>query len=1059
MNKKPNKVLLLGSGALKIGQAGEFDYSGNQAIKALKDEGIEVVLINPNVATVQTSKDRADKIYFLPITPYFVEKIIEKEKPDGILLSFGGQTALNCGVELYDTGVLKKHNVEVLGTGIDVIKNTEDRDLFKQKLKELNVETPVSFAVTSVKEGLDASGKIGFPIMIRSAYALGGAGSGVAYDREELEKMLLRCFSSTKQILIEEYLEGWKEIEYEVVRDRKNNCITICNMENFDPLGIHTGESIVIAPSQTLTNEQYQFLRDISIKTICGLGIIGECNIQYALDPNSNEYRVIEVNARLSRSSALASKATGYPLAYIGANLAIGKNLVDLKNSVTKSTTACFEPALDYVVVKIPRWDLEKFVNVSKKINTEMKSVGEVMAIARNFNEALQKAIRMLDIGKKGAVCNEMKFRDLEEELRRPTDKRIFAIEVAIEEGMSIDKLYSMTFIDKWFLHKIKELVELKQKIKNNSLDCDLLMEAKKQGFSDSQIARLKDTTSTEIRRQRIDSGIVPYAKQIDTLAAEYPAKTNYLYMTYDAGEHDIEFKSSKIKKAIVVGGGSYRIGSSVEFDWCCISAVETLKKSNYQTIMINCNPETVSTDYDECDKLYFEELSFERICDIYDLEKPDGMIVSVGGQIPNNLAMPFYREGIRIFGTSPTDIDRAENRFMFSNLMDMLKIKQPVWRQLTSKEDAINFAKDLYPILIRPSYVLSGAAMKVAFSEEELLKYLKKAASINQKYPVVVTKFIEDAREVEMDAVAGNGEIICYALSEHIEEAGVHSGDSTIIYPAQNISKTEEALIKNIAKKTANCLNITGPFNIQFLITDEDIMVIECNLRASRSFPFISKVLDVNFIDVAVKAMLGRQKGAVSLKKPKYIGVKTSQFSYSRLKGADPFLSVEMASTGEVACFGNDLNEAFLKSVLSANLNYPEKNILVSISGDEVKAKLTQSLKKLQGKNYNIFATKDTANFFKNYNINSTVLYKIREKQQPNVYDYMTGKNLDLIICIPRINEQNSNGDNYMLRRFAVDCSVPLINNIKIAQLFIEAICSKKLDDLEVKSLDEYEI
>ncbi|MCK5040608.1 MAG: carbamoyl-phosphate synthase (glutamine-hydrolyzing) large subunit [Candidatus Aenigmarchaeota archaeon] len=1056
-DKKPTKVLLLGSGALKIGQAGEFDYSGNQAIKALKDDNIEVILINPNVATVQTSKDRADKIYFLPITPYFVERVIEKEKPDGILLSFGGQTALNCGVELHDTGILKKHNVEVLGTGVDVIKNTEDRALFKQKLKEINVSTPISFAVTSVEEGMTASKKIKFPIMIRSAYALGGAGSGVAYDEDELQKMLLKGFSLTKQMLVEEYLEGWKEIEYEVVRDKNNNCITVCNMENFDPLGIHTGESIVIAPSQTLTNEQYHSLRDISIKTIRHLGIVGECNIQYALNPDSNDYRVIEVNARLSRSSALASKATGYPLAYVGAKLAIGKSLTDIKNSVTKSTTACFEPSLDYVVLKIPRWDLEKFTNVSKQINTEMKSVGEVMSIARNFNEALQKAIRMLDIGKSGAVCNDMKFKDLKEELKHPTDKRVFAIETAIEEGMSIDEIYNLTYIDKWFLYKIKDLVELKQKIKDSPINKDLLKTAKQQGFSDPQIAQLKDTTEKDIREQRISLGIVPYVKQIDTLAAEYPAKTNYLYLTYDASEHDIKYNRQKMPKAIVVGSGSYRIGSSVEFDWCCVSATQTLKNNNYETIMINCNPETVSTDYDECDKLYFDELSFERICDIYDLEKPEGIIVSVGGQIPNNLAMPFYKSGVKIFGTSPTDIDRAENRFRFSNLMDILEIKQPIWRQLTSLEDAIDFAKDIYPVLIRPSYVLSGAAMKVVFAEEELLKYLKKAASINKKYPVVVSRFVEDAKEVEMDAVANNGSIVCYAISEHIEEAGVHSGDSTMIQPTQNISGIEKNLMKNIAKKTASALNITGPFNIQFLITDTDIMVIECNLRASRSFPFISKVLDVNFIDLAVQAMIGKPIGSVEIKNPKYMGVKTSQFSYSRLKGADPFLSVEMASTGEVACLGRNLDDAFLKSVLSTNLEYPKKNILVSISGDKNRAKLTESLQKLQSKNYNLYATEDTAQFYKKHGINSTELYKIKEKTQPNIYNYMTEKKLDLIICIPRINEQNSNGDNYMLRRLAIDCSVPLINNIKIAEIFTEAIISRKLQNLEIKSLDEY--
>lgn len=1085
------KVLVLGSGGIQIGQAGEFDYSGSQSLKSLREEGIKTVLINPNIATIQSSKGMADEIYFLPVTPFFVEKVIEKEKPDGILLAFGGQTALNTGVQLAEKGVFKKHNVEVLGTPVEAIKNTEDRDLFVKKLGEINLKVPKSRAVTNVKDAEKAAEKIGYPVMIRVAYALGGQGSGIVYNKKELIELSKKALSAAPQILVEEYLHGWKEIEYEVVRDKYDNCITVCNMENFDPMGIHTGESIVIAPSQTLTNSEYYKLRRISIQLIRHLGIVGECNIQFALDPKSEDYRIIEVNARLSRSSALASKATGYPLAFIAAKLAIGYSLIELENTITKTTKACFEPALDYVVLKFPRWDLQKFKKVSKSIGSEMKSVGEIMAIGRKFEEAIQKSIRMLSIGMEGLVCNEISFADIEEELKNPTDKRIFAIVEALKQGFSVEKIHDLSRIDKWFIYKINNIVEMEKEIKKHSLTTmpkELIIQAKQYGFSDIQLAILLKTKELEIRKLRKKLKIVPSVKQIDTLAAEYPAKTNYLYLTYNGDEDDIEFK--KKNNIIVLGGGAYRIGSSVEFDWCCVNAVQTLRKLGHTTIMINCNPETVSTDYDICDKLYFEELSFETVLDIYEKEKPTGIVVSMGGQIPNNLAMPLHRAGVKILGTSPLKIDNAEDRHKFSKLCDELKIDQPEWKELTNLEDAENFADNVgYPVLVRPSYVLSGSAMNVVLTKKDLDDYLRKAAEVNKEHPVVISKFITDAREIEIDAVAQNGSLIAYAISEHVENAGVHSGDATIVLPPQKTYLGTTRQIKQIARELAASLEITGPFNIQFVAKDNKVRVIECNLRASRSFPFASKVYKVNFIDLATRAIAGEkvkpvEKSAFELD---YVGVKAPQFSFSRLKGADPILDVEMTSTGEVACIGTDIHDAFLKSIISTGIKLPKTSVLVSISGDKNRYEFFDSLKMLASMGFKIYATEHTSVFLSKRGIKNKMLYKahekkyfelslptilmeikdfgflkfverrIHKKKTGNVLDYITKGKVDLVINIPKDYTKTELLDEYTLRRASVDFFIPLFTNMQAAQLFVESLFKKKEDQLEIKSWDQY--
>ena len=1065
--EKPKKVLVLGSGSLKIGQAGEFDYSGSQCLKALKEEGIKTILINPNIATIQTSEGMADKIYFLPVTPHFVEGIIKKEKPDGIMLSFGGQTALNCGVELEDSGILKKYNVNVLGTQVDVIKNTEDRKLFIKKLNEINLKTPESETCNSSEKAVEIANNLGYPVMIRVAYALGGAGSGVALNDNELLIKVKRALAYSNQVLIEKYLGGWKEIEYEVVRDSHDNCITVCNMENFDPMGIHTGESIVVAPSQTLTNNEYHNLRDISIKVIRHLGIVGECNIQYALDPVSEDYRIIEVNARLSRSSALASKATGYPLAFVATKLALGYSLIEIENRVTKITKSCFEPSLDYLVVKIPRWDLQKFKGVSFEIGSEMKSVGEVMAIGRKFEEVIQKAIRMLSIGLHGLVANNLRFNDIEKELSNPTDKRLLVIVEAIKKEMSIDKISELTKIDKWFLYKIKNVVETeKELLKYDVLNIpkDLLKKSKEQGFSDFQIAKIlyKDNINMEerllkVREIRKRYNIIPVIKQIDTLAAEYPAKTNYLYLTYNGEEDDIILNDKN--NIIVLGSGAYRIGSSVEFDWCCVNSVLTLKNLGYSTVMINYNPETVSTDYDVCDRLYFEELSFERVLDIYEKENPHGIIISMGGQISNNLAIRLYRQYVRILGTSPLSIDRSENRHKFSELLDLLNIDQPKWTEAKSIDEVHNFSEGVnYPVLIRPSYVLSGAAMSVASNREELEFYLQKAVDISKEHPVVISKFITNAKEIEIDAVAHNGELIIYAISEHIENAGVHSGDATMVLPPQFTYLETIKKIKEVTKKIAKSLEITGPFNIQFIAKDNNIKVIECNLRASRSFPFVSKVTKHNFIDIATKAILNiPNKEKYNTLDLDYVGVKAPQFSFSRLQGADPILSVEMASTGEVGCLGNDLHEAFLKSLLSVGFNIPHSNILLSTGTIKNKAYLLESIKKLIELNFKLYATGGTAKFLKENNIPVEVLYWPLDEKEPNVLTYIQEKKIDLVINIPKSYEEEELTNDYLIRRKAVDFNIPLLTNEKITKLFIDSISKKKINDLEIKSWDEY--
>lgn len=1061
MNKKIQKVLILGSGAIKIGQAGEFDYSGSQAIKALKEENIETVLINPNIATIQTSNHLADKVYFLPLDAYFVEKVIEREKPDGVLLGFGGQVGLNVGAKLYKRGVFDKNRVKVLGTPVDAILNTEDRSLFVKKLNEINLKTPKSRATQSVKEALKVAKKIGYPVMCRIAYALGGLGSGIAYSEEELAHITQVAFSYTNQVLVEEYLSGWKEIEYEVVRDGADNCIVVCSMENVDPMGIHTGESIVAAPVQTLSASENFKLRSIAIKLIRHLGIVGECNIQYALDPNSEDYRIIEVNARLSRSSALASKATGYPLAFIAAKLAIGKKLTEIENSVTKETSACFEPALDYVVLKYPRWDLEKFQRVNPIIGSEMKSVGEVMAIGRTFEEVVQKAIRMLDIGAKGLVCNDYKFSDIEKELTQPTDKRLFAIAEAFEKGYEVEKIHKLSKIDSWFLYKMKNIVDLKRELSQytiGSLPDSLFMEAKKRGFSDSQIAELINSDELTVRSKRKKLGISPYVKQIDTLAAEYPAKTNYLYLTYNGIADDLDFSAKN--QIVVLGSGPYRIGSSVEFDWCCVNSVLTLRDLGYNTIMINYNPETVSTDYDICDKLYFDELNFERVMDICEKENPDGLIVSMGGQIPNNLAMPLYNAGVPILGTSSVKIDNAENRYKFSHLLDELGIDQPEWEELTSIEEAEKFAEKIgYPVLVRPSYVLSGAAMSIVLSKDELKNYLVKASNVNREYPVVISKFITDAKEIDIDAVADTGALLCYAISEHVENAGVHSGDATLVLPPQRTYLETMRKIKIITRKIAKSLEISGPFNIQFIAKKNKIKVIECNLRASRSFPFVSKVLGVNFIDIATKVITNNRipKIESSSFDLDYVGVKAPEFSFTRLKGSDPVQTVEMTSTGEVACLGDDFNEAFLKSLLSVGFRIPEESILLSTGPIESKAELLENVVMLSEMGYKLYATYGTAKFLEANGIKTHILRWPLEGKEPNVLTYIAEKRIDLVINIPKNIEREELDNDYLIRRKAADFNIPLITNLQLAKRFIEAIYTTKIDDLKIRGWDEY--
>jgi len=1062
MKDMVTKVLVLGSGALKVGEAGEFDYSGSQCIKALKEEGIEIVLVNPNIATIQTSEGFADKMYFLPVNAHFVEKVIEKEKPQGILLAFGGQTALNCGVELHEKGVLKKHGVKVLGTQVEAIIKTEDREKFNNELAEIEVKVPKSFPVTNKDDALKAAKKIGYPVIVRAAYALGGRGSGIAKSKSELEKIAEPVFAYAPQILVEECLSGWKEVEYEVVRDNFDNCITVCNMENFDPLGIHTGESIVVAPSQTLTNHEYHKLREISIKVIRHLGIIGECNIQFALAPDSDDYRVIEVNARLSRSSALASKATGYPLAFIAAKLALGHSLTELENKITKKTMACFEPALDYCVVKMPRWDLQKFNKVSCHIGTEMKSVGEVMAIGRSFEEALQKAIRMLNIGMYGLVGNKVKIREIAKTIEHPTDKRLFALIEAMKKDYSIEKIHGLCKVDKWFLHKLKHVVEIEGMLSKHVLEeipKELLLDAKKAGFSDKQVAMiLGEKNELSVREKRKKMGVLPVVKQIDTLAAEFPAQTNYLYITYNGNEDDISFGDKK--QAMLLGSGSYSIGSSVEFDWCGVTANNTLKELGWKTIMVNFNPETVSTDYDVCDRLYFEELSLERVLDIYDKEHPEGVVIGMGGQIPNNLAMKLHDSGVNVLGTSPESIDRAENRHKFSQLCDSIGVDQPKWKELTNREDAIGFAEQVgFPVLVRPSYVLSGAAMSVAFNAKDLEDYLEKATSLSPEYPTVISKFITNAREIEIDAVASKGEVMVHAVNEHVENAGVHSGDATMVFPPQKTYIETVRRIREAACLLCRELEITGPFNMQFIAKDNEIKVIELNLRASRSFPFVSKVSGINFIELATKAIAGEkiervEKSALDLD---YVGVKAPQFSFNRLKGADPLLGVEMSSTGEVACIGPDMEDAFLKSLIATGFKLPEKNILVSIGGDENRFELLEEIKVLGSMGFVLFATEHTQEFFKEHGIKSSVLHKIQENKKPNVMDYFRQGKLDMVIAIPDKFDKQALEAEYELRRAAVDFSVPLLTNMQVTKLLVHSLSKKKLEELEVRHWKEY--
>ena len=1074
----PKKVLLLGSGALKIGEAGEFDYSGSQALKALKEEGIYTVLINPNIATVQTSEGVADKIYFLPVTPFFVEKVIEKERPEGILLAFGGQTALNCGVALYKSGVLEKYNIRVLGTPVQAIIDTEDRELFVKKLDEINVKTIKSHAVENIEDAKKAAAELGYPIIVRAAYALGGLGSGFCDNEEELVQIAEKAFSFSPQVLIEKSLKGWKEIEYEVVRDRFDNCITVCNMENFDPLGIHTGESIVIAPSQTLTNSEYHKLRELAIRIIRHIGIVGECNVQYAFDPESEDYRVIEVNARLSRSSALASKATGYPLAFVAAKLGLGYGLFDLKNSVTKVTSAFFEPALDYVVCKIPRWDLGKFRGVDRELGSSMKSVGEVMAIGRTFEEALQKGLRMIGQGMHGFVGNkELEIPDVDKALREPTDKRIFVISKAMRAGYTLDQIHELTKIDRWFLQKLMNIVRTMQALEKNQashlditpadVDEDLLRTAKSQGFSDFQIARglgLEHFTSTEkailvIRDLRKKMGIIPVVKQIDTLAAEYPAQTNYLYITYNGVTNDVKYVGDR-KSIIVLGSGAYRIGSSVEFDWCGVQALNTIRQNGYRSVMINYNPETVSTDYDMCDRLYFDELTFERVMDIIELENPYGVIVSTGGQIPNNLAMRLDAEHVNILGTSAKSIDNAEDRDKFSAMLDRIGVDQPEWSALTSMDDVNAFIEKVgFPVLVRPSYVLSGAAMNVCSNQEELERFLKLAANVSKKHPVVISQFIENAKEVEMDAVAQNGEIIAYAISEHIEYAGVHSGDATIQFPPQKLYVETVRRIKRISRQIAKELNISGPFNIQYLARENDIKVIECNLRASRSFPFVSKVLKINLIDLATKVMLGLpvEKPHKSLFDLDYVGVKASQFSFNRLQKADPVLGVDMASTGEVGCIGDDSASAVLTAMLAVGHRIPAKNILLSTGSAKQKAEMLDAARLLAAKGYKLYATGGTSRFLTDNGVENTLVYWPSEEGQPQALDMLHKKAIDLVVNIPKNLTTGELSNGYKVRRAAIDLNIPLITNARLASAFINAFCTLDINNIAIKSWDEY--
>ena len=1072
MKEDIKKVLILGSGALKIGEAGEFDYSGSQALKAIKEEGIKTVLINPNIATVQTSEGVADTVYFLPVTPFFVEKVIAKERPEGILLAFGGQTALNCGVALFESGVLEKYNVRVLGTPVQAIMDTEDRELFVRKLDEINVKTIKSEAVGNIADARRAAKELGYPVIIRAAYALGGLGSGFCDNEEELNVLAEKAFSFSPQVLVEKSLKGWKEVEYEVVRDRFDNCITVCNMENFDPLGIHTGESIVIAPSQTLTNAEYHKLRELAIRIIRHIGIVGECNVQYAFDPESEDYRVIEVNARLSRSSALASKATGYPLAFVAAKLGLGYGLFDLKNSVTKTTSAFFEPALDYVVCKIPRWDLGKFHGVARELGSSMKSVGEVMAIGRTFEESIQKGLRMIGQGMHGFTQNkELKIDDIDKALNEPTDTRVFVISKAFRAGYTIDQIHDLTKIDKWFLQKLYGIMETSYELEACSKPADISDElfrwAKKQGFSDYQIAKavLKDSMedpelgSLQVRQDRKRRGILPVVKQIDTLAAEYPAQTNYLYLTYGGTENDVKYLGDK-RSIVVLGSGAYRIGSSVEFDWCGVQALETIRKEGWRSVMINYNPETVSTDYDMCDRLYFDELTFERVMDILELENPHGVIVSTGGQIPNNLAIRLDEQHINILGTTAKSIDNAEDRHKFSAMLDRIGVDQPRWKELSSLDDIHTFVAEVgFPVLVRPSYVLSGAAMNVCSNNEELERFLQLAANVSKKHPVVVSQFIEHAKEVEMDAVADNGEIILYAISEHIEFAGVHSGDATIQFPAQKLYVETMRRIKRISKKIAEELNISGPFNIQYLAKGNEIKVIECNLRASRSFPFVSKVLKINFIEQATRVMLGLpvQKVWKNEFDLDYVGIKASQFSFNRLQKADPVLGVDMASTGEVGCLADDTNEAVLKSMLSVGLRVPSKGILLSTGTPKQKADMLDAARLLEEKGYQLYATGGTHRFLTENGIKSTRVNWPSETGEPQALTFMRERKIDMVVNIPRDLTADELDNGYKIRRAAVDLNIPLITNARLADAFIQAFCTLTVDDIQIKSWQEY--
>ena len=1068
----PQKVLVLGSGGLKIGQAGEFDYSGSQALKALREEGIRTVLINPNIATIQTSEGMADATYFLPVTPEYVRKVIEKEKPDGILLSFGGQTALNCGVALERDGTLYKNGVRVLGTPVKAIEETEDRELFVEKLNEIGAKSPRSIATTNTEAAVAAAGTIGFPVMVRVAYALGGSGSGICRNESDLRKRCDKAFANSPQVLVEEWLGGWKEIEYEVVRDRFDNCITVCNMENFDPLGIHTGESIVVAPSQTLTDSEYHKLRRVALDVIRHLGIVGECNIQYALDPYSEDYRIIEVNARLSRSSALASKATGYPLAFVAAKLALGWSLTDIENRITRVTKSCFEPALDYCVVKVPRWDLTKFKNVDVRIGSEMKSVGEVMSIGRTFEEALQKALRMTGTGAPGFAGDDEflgnGFRNLKEALSRPTDRRVFAVYRALAEGWSVDKIHRLTRIDRWFLAKMANALDCEKSLRALNAgasggqapifpDRDLLVKAKRLGFSDARIGAFLGTTEARVRTLREDLRVRPAVKQIDTLAAEYPAKTNYLYMTYAANSDDT---APSNRGVMVLGSGAYRIGSSVEFDWCCVNAVETARKLNRHTIMVNCNPETVSTDYDMCDRLYFEELSLERVLDIYERERPDGLILSMGGQTPNNLATKLYDAGAVIFGTTPKSIDMAENRHKFSALLDELGIEQPEWKELTDMTAAKDFAKQVgYPVLIRPSYVLSGAAMNVAWNDESLERFLEMAADVSAEHPVVISKFVENSKEIEIDAVAKRGEILFHAITEHVENAGIHSGDATVVLPAQRLYVETMRKVKVIASRIAGALNITGPFNIQFLAQRNRVRVIECNLRASRSFPFCSKVSRVNMIEMATRAMLDEpvQKAPSSAMDLEWVGVKAAQFSFSRLHGADPVPGVEMASTGEVGCIGTDLDDAFLKALLSVGYRIPKKRVLLSTGPIEDKVEFLDSARKLRDMGYQLYASRGTAKFLAVNDVPAVPLNWPLESKEPNIATMIKKREVDMVINVPKNNRETELKNDYIIRRMAVDFDVPLFTNIKVAKQFTEALAYQREKGLEIKAWEEY--